>query len=576
MSYLVLARKWRPRRFAELVGQEHVVRALTNALETGRVHHAFLFTGTRGVGKTTIARIFAKSLNCERGTSAEPCGECETCLAIDAGRYIDLLEIDAASNTGVDNVRELIENAQYMPSRGKFKVYLIDEVHMLSKPAFNALLKTLEEPPGHVKFLFATTDPEKLLVTVLSRCLQFNLKRLDEAQIRGQIVKILGAEAIEADDAAVRQLAHAADGSLRDGLSLLDQAIAYTGGRLDADAVAAMLGTVDRNRVNALLCALADGDGARLLAEAAQLAEFSPDWGSVLDALAEALHRIQVKQLVPAVDIAGDGVDVDALAARLRPELVQLWYQMALHGRRDLGYAPSPRSGFEMSLLRMLAFRPGEATVQASLPRAVATAGAAVTAAGAPAAPRGHAATAAAEQARAAVAAAVAPQKPAPPPQSAPPPMQWAEPSAPSPPPAQAVAAASAMLVTDSEHWLELVARSSLRGPARLLAEHAAFVSHADGVLRLSLAAGDEHLQSPSLLLQLGDGLASMLGGPVQLRFETGDARGDTARVRNARDREQKQAGAEQGFAADPDIQRLVQLHGAQIVPDSVRPPGEG
>src|SRR6478672_8947255 len=293
MSYLVLARKWRPKRFAELVGQEHVVRALTNALHTGRVHHAFLFTGTRGVGKTTIARIFAKSLNCEQGTSADPCGECETCLAIDAGRYIDLLEIDAASNTGVDNVRELIENAQYMPSRGKYKVYLIDEVHMLSKPAFNALLKTLEEPPGHVKFLFATTDPEKLLVTVLSRCLQFNLKRLDEAQIRGQIVKILGAEGIEADDDAVRQLAHAADGSLRDGLSLLDQAIAYTGGKLDGEAVAAMLGTVDRNRVQALLAALADGDGAKLLGEAAQLAEFSPDWGSVLDAVSAALHRIR-------------------------------------------------------------------------------------------------------------------------------------------------------------------------------------------------------------------------------------------------------------------------------------------
>jgi DNA polymerase-3 subunit gamma/tau len=586
MSYLVLARKWRPKRFAELVGQEHVVRALTNALETGRVHHAFLFTGTRGVGKTTIARIFAKSLNCERGTSADPCGECETCLAIDAGRYIDLLEIDAASNTGVDNVRELIENAQYMPSRGKYKVYLIDEVHMLSKQAFNALLKTLEEPPEHVKFLFATTDPEKLLVTVLSRCLQFNLKRLDEAQIRGQITRILQAEGIQADEAAVRQLATAADGSLRDGLSLLDQAIAYTGsgvagGRLDAASVAAMLGTVDRNRIQALLSALADGDGARLLEEAGQLAEFSPDWASVLDALSEALHRIQVKQLVPTVETGSDAIDVDALAARLRPELVQLWYQMALHGRRDLGYAPSPRSGFEMSLLRMLAFRPGEAGVQASMPR---------TSAATVAVPavRASAPTAAAEQARAALA------EPAPRPQPAP----TVTPAAPSPassplqpvpravvpddvappvpPAAAATPVASAMLVTDSEHWLDLVRRSSLRGPARLLAEHTAFIAHADGVLRLTLAPGDEHLKSPSLVLQLGDALSSLLGGELQLRFEAGETRGDTARVRNAREREQKQAGAEQGFAADPDIQRLVQVHGAQIVPDSVRPLGDG
>ena len=382
MSYLVLARKGRPKRFAELVGQEHVVRALVNALDSGRVHHAFLFTGTRGVGKTTIARIFAKSLNCERGASSDTCGECETCQAIDAGRYIDLLEIDAASNTGVDNIRELIENAQYMPSRGRYKVYLIDEVHMLSKAAFNALLKTLEEPPEHVKFLFATTDPQKLLVTVLSRCLQFNLKRLEEEQIRGQLAKILAAEGIEAEAGAVRQLAKAADGSLRDGLSLLDQAIAYSGAGAGAaltdQAVATMLGSVDRTRVAALLAALSEDDGAGLMATIEVLAGFSPDWGGVLDALAEALHRIQVKQLVPGSEIEAEGIDVDALAGALRPELVQLWYQMAVSGRRDINLAPSARVGFEMSLLRMLAFRPGE-----SANNAPAAGGAASGAAGA-------------------------------------------------------------------------------------------------------------------------------------------------------------------------------------------------
>ncbi|WP_321823981.1 DNA polymerase III subunit gamma/tau [Xanthomonas citri] len=361
MSYLVLARKWRPKRFAELVGQEHVVRALSNALDSGRVHHAFLFTGTRGVGKTTIARIFAKSLNCETGTSADPCGTCPACLDIDAGRYIDLLEIDAASNTGVDDVREVIENAQYMPSRGKFKVYLIDEVHMLSKAAFNALLKTLEEPPEHVKFLLATTDPQKLPVTVLSRCLQFNLKRLDEDQIQGQMTRILAAEPIESDPSAIVQLSKAADGSLRDGLSLLDQAIAYAGGALREDVVRTMLGTVDRTQVGAMLHALTDGDGARLLQVVAALAEFSPDWSGVLEALAEALHRVQVQQLVPSVAFVGDGIDPTPFAAQLRPEVVQLWYQMALNGRRDLYLAPSPRAGFEMAVLRMLAFRPAAA-----------------------------------------------------------------------------------------------------------------------------------------------------------------------------------------------------------------------
>ena len=307
MSYLVLARKWRPRRFSELVGQEHVVRALSNALETGKVHHAFLFTGTRGVGKTTIARIFAKSLNCERGTSAEPCGECAACRDIDAGRYVDLLEIDAASNTGVDDVRELIDNAQYMPSRGKFKVYLIDEVHMLSKAAFNALLKTLEEPPEHVKFLLATTDPQKLPVTVLSRCLQFNLRRLELGQISGQMQRILEAEGIASEPAAIELLARAADGSLRDGLSLLDQAIAYTGGQLGEEAVNAMLGTVDRAQVGLVRQQVFDHGGT------ATAGGFQPRRAR------QGIARFQVgaggQQDVDDVDMPGQGGFVQGAAA---------------------------------------------------------------------------------------------------------------------------------------------------------------------------------------------------------------------------------------------------------------------
>jgi DNA polymerase-3 subunit gamma/tau len=368
MSYLVLARKWRPRRFAELVGQEHVVRALTHALETGRVHHAFLFTGTRGVGKTTIARIFAKSLNCLNGAGAEPCGECTVCRDVDAGRFVDLLEIDAASNTGVDDVRELIDNAQYMPARGRIKVYLIDEVHMLSKNAFNALLKTLEEPPEHVKFLLATTDPQKLPVTVLSRCLQFNLKRLTVEQIRTQMTAILGAEGIEAEPAAIAQLARAADGSLRDGLSLLDQAIAYGGGALREAEVRAMLGTVDRAQVGALVEALVAADGEALLGTIETVASFAPDFGAALDALAEALHRLQITQLVPAAAPEDERLDLPALAARVPAERVQLWYQMALQGRRELPLAPSERIGFEMALLRMLAFAGFDAEVEPTRP----------------------------------------------------------------------------------------------------------------------------------------------------------------------------------------------------------------
>ncbi|MCP4700410.1 MAG: DNA polymerase III subunit gamma/tau [Gammaproteobacteria bacterium] len=371
MSYQVLARKWRPRNFTEMVGQTHVLRVLINALDTQRLHHAYLFTGTRGVGKTTVARIFAKSLNCEKGVSAKPCGACSSCREIDAGRFIDLIEVDAASRTGVDDTRNLLENVQYAPGRGRYKVYLIDEVHMLTVNSFNALLKTLEEPPAHVKFLLATTDPQKLPATVLSRCLQFNLKRIPVDQIIAHLTHVITSEGVTFDRESPRLLALAADGSMRDALSLLDQAIAFGGGALSREDVGNMLGTLEQGAVPDLLTALAANDGAALLERIAAMAEHNPDFSAVLAGMLSFLQKLALAQAVPATLNAEDGEYevLQDLSKRLAPEDVQLFYQIALIGRRDLPLAPEPRGGFEMVLLRMLAFRPYEQAREPHIPR---------------------------------------------------------------------------------------------------------------------------------------------------------------------------------------------------------------
>ncbi|ORU91761.1 MAG: DNA polymerase III subunit gamma/tau [Cycloclasticus sp. symbiont of Poecilosclerida sp. N] len=365
MSYKVFARKWRPLNFAQVVGQEHVVRVLVNGLENDRLHHAYLFTGTRGVGKTTIARVLAKALNCPHVVNAEPCGKCETCLDVDHGCYPDLIEVDAASRTGVDDTRDLLENVQYYPSRGKYKVYLIDEVHMFSKSSFNALLKTLEEPPDHVKFLLATTDPQKMPVTVLSRCLQFNLKRFMPSQIEGQFKLILESEGITYQSQATELLARAADGSMRDGLSLLDQAIVHGNGELNEADVIDLLGSVAREPVLDLLNALLTKDGATVLDCIGTLDEFAPDYAQVLQSLLSYLHQIAVCQIA---GLENTDKSLQSLAEALSKEDVQLYYQIALMGQKDLPLAPTPKLGFEMVLLRMLAFLPADRAARASVP----------------------------------------------------------------------------------------------------------------------------------------------------------------------------------------------------------------
>jgi DNA polymerase-3 subunit gamma/tau len=530
MSYTALARTWRPKKFSELIGQEHVRRALVNALESGRVHHAFLFTGTRGVGKTTIARILAKCLNCERGVTAEPCGECASCREIDAGRFPDLIEVDAASRTKVDDTRELLDNVQYAPARGRYKVYLIDEVHMLSAHSFNALLKTLEEPPPHVKFLLATTDPQKLPVTVLSRCLQFNLKRLPVADIAAHMRRILEQEGVGFDAAGLKLVAQAADGSMRDALSLLDQLIAFGGGQAGETQARAMLGTISRDHVVRIVELLAAADTAALVRCAHSLEEFAPDYAQVLDELAALLVRIGLKQALS--DYEGDELYtpelLEPLARALSPEDVQLFYQTAITGKRDLGLAPEPRTGFEMTLLRMIAFRPAGESSGSRLPAA-------------DRAPR-----AAASAAAGSIAAAGSP--------------------------VGAGGAAEGASAPDAGPWATIVNALELSGAARQLASHCVFVGRQGAVVRLALDARNQPVRTPAQEEKLAQALSRYYGEPVRLEFQVGSALAETPALLAQRLSEQELAAARRAFEADPGVQGLRERFGATVLPDSVRP----
>ena len=542
MSYLVLARKWRPRTFAEVTGQSHIVRALENALRSGRVHHAFLFAGTRGVGKTTIARILAKALNCEEGVSAEPCGACVACRAVDEGRFVDLIEVDAASRTGVDDTRDLLDNVQYTPTNGRFKVYLIDEVHMLSRQSFNALLKTLEEPPPHVKFLFATTDPQKLPVTVLSRCLQFNLKRLSTQEIAARMTEICAAEGLDPEPAALARLGRAAAGSMRDGLSLLDQALAYGAEKITDADVAAMLGSMDRHRIIELLDGIAAGDGAELIARVRSLDELVPDYEIVLDELATALQRIAVIQIAGR-DAVEDEDELDALqrlAESIDPEHLQLYYQIAVTSRRDLALAPDPRIGFEMAMLRMLAFRPAAAVGATSTPAG----GVVRQAAGSSPAQR-PAAKRPTDNARAA---------------------------APVPASASAPAAQSTTVPEDLQNWPAFVAGLSLDGAARQLAENCALESSSPFELRLCVERRNEHLLTDNLKSRVVAGVQGRIGGDIRLHFRVTDEALETVAGRAAEAAEAGMREAQEAIQNDPEVQELVELFGGEVVQDSIRP----
>jgi len=588
MSYQVLARKWRPKTFAEVVGQQHVLRALVNALDHNRMHHAYLFTGTRGVGKTTLARIFAKSLNCEKGVSSTPCGQCGTCREVDEGRFVDLLEVDAASRTKVEDTRDLLENVQYAPTRGRYKVYLIDEVHMLSNHSFNALLKTLEEPPPHVKFLLATTDPQRLPVTILSRCLQFNLKRLPAEMIAGYLQSILDKENVAFEAPAVQLIARAADGSMRDALSLLDQAIAFGGGAVRDAEVRNMLGTIDREHVLRIARALAAADGAQVLAAVAQAAEQAPDFAQVLADLLALLHRIALAQAVPDAVVADDeeGAAVIELAQRIAPEDVQLFYQIGLIGRRDLPLAPDARSGLEMILIRMLAFRPGaDAEAQrpsSPTPQSIVKTPAATNRPGAapvtappaararlespePANERKSPAPDARSTSSAERAASAQPRVSEAPPQVSQGGSAAAAPSAEAP---------AASKVIDASDWHRLVAGLKLDGLVRQLAANCALVEQNGERWVLGLAAAHASLLNKRAEQRLAQAVCERVGRTVLLEIRLGatPASTETPAMTMARENEERLRTAQQEIEQDNTVRALLDTFNGRIVPNSIQP----
>lgn len=537
MSYQVLARKWRPRKFEEMVGQTHVLRALINALDNDRLHHAYLFTGTRGVGKTTIARILAKSLNCEKGVSSTPCGECTSCREVDEGRFIDLIEVDAASRTKVDETRELLDNVQYAPTRARYKVYLIDEVHMFSNHSFNALLKTLEEPPPHVKFLLATTDPQKLPVTILSRCLQFNLKSLSQQPIRDHLAYILGEEGITFEMPALQQLARAARGSMRDALSLLDQAIAYGNGALREDDVCVMLGVIEQHFVTDSLDALLAQDAQRILECVQAMAEQSVDYEAVLSDIITLLQRIAIAQVAPdgVENTQGDRETVLRFAGHFDAEDIQLYYQIALLGRRDLSLSPEPRGGFEMLMLRMLAFRPlqaGERASQSSSAKPVIAAAPVEKAASQPVATAS----------------------------------QIKEPTD------EADSTSTLTSPVADDDWAGIIDAIGLAGLDRQLAVNCVLSNRQGDHFNLVLGSEHAQLHNDKFEKRLQAAMKKHFGEQARLSIEIGEQPDETPAMQTARALSERQQQAEMAIASDTIVQSLQERFGATVQSDSVKP----